>query len=260
MKIVSYNINGIRSSTSKGLLDFIQIENADIYCFQEVRASEKVVHNIISSQNQVSLFKPIATFPYNVITNCGNVPGYAGTMILSKKKPKKVVLGIDGEDFEGRTITAYYDNFILVNSYVPNGSRLDVKYDYLDALERHISNLIKENDVIFCSDFNIAHTRLDLTQPDKCSTRTGFLPKEREVFDRFMDNLIFTDAVRYLHDDELLITWRPYKSTPENNEFAKYRFDYILCSSNIESKIKSAEIKECPYSDHIPVIVDFDIN
>lgn len=262
MKIVSYNINGIRASSSKGLIDWIRDENADIYCFQEVRADGKTVNQIFSSTRQISLFSPICAFPYKIITNCGKRPGYAGTMILTKTEPLKIVQGIEqDDDIEGRTLTLYFKDFVLINSYVPNGNtRLDFKYEYIKKLQTYILNLSKTHNVIFCSDFNIAHTPLDLTHPKECSKHSGFLLEERDVLSKFIENLNLIDTLRYFHNSELLITWRSYRSLTEKNYNAwKYRFDYILASKTFEQNLLSSNVLDVNYSDHLPIIMEIEI-
>lgn len=262
MKIITYNINGINSSTSKGLLDWLGKENADIVCLQEVRAKETFVRDIFQdNETQLSLFSntenPFSS--YQKIYNCGNVAGYAGTMILCKEKPDKIVYGIDGEDDnEGRCITIFYKNFVVINCYVPNGgSRLEFKMQYFSRLTKYLQKLTTETNVIFCSDANIAHTEQDLSHPKECSKRTGFLAEERIAFSKLLDRH-FCDVVRVFRGNEKVYTWRSYRSrTSEKTDFGwKYRFDYILVSNSLTNNLISCNIPDLVYSDHLPIIVE----
>ncbi len=263
MKIVSYNINGIRSSASKGLFEWVNELDADVVCIQEVRANEELAKSLLNIGEQISIFSSnLFLDKYNVILNCGNVAGYAGTMILSKEEPVRVVLGIDGEeDLEGRIITAYFKNFVVVNCYVPNGgSRLDFKMEYIKKLTSYLDELNKHNRVIFCSDFNVAHTELDLSHPKECARRTGFLDFEREALSRLLDKG-FCDLVRKFNGQNKVYTWRSYKSrNVETEDFGwKYRFDYILCSNKMSDNFSNVSIPDLVYSDHLPIVATFNV-
>lgn len=268
MKIVTYNINGIKASSKKGLLDFLKSENPDIVCIQEVRAKESFASEIFSTSGQLDLFSNPSNYfdNYYKVYNCGNIPGYAGTMVLSKIKPNKVVLGLPpfSNDEEGRCITIYFNNFVLVNCYVPNGgTRLDFKMQYFNNLTRYLHELAKSYQVIFCSDANIAHTENDLSHPKECANKTGFLPIERQAMTKLLNNT-FCDIVRKFYKNEKVYTWRSYRSrnitfdnTIRNNY--KYRFDYILLSKGLETLVSSCDILDLEYSDHLPIVVNLDL-
>ena len=263
MKIVSYNINGIRAAQKLGILEWVNDFDADIYCFQEVRCNEDLTKEILlSSKRQMSLFgekNNIDLSPYNIIYNCGEVAGYAGTLTLSKIKPNKVFYDM-GEfwiDNEGRTTTIVINNLAIVNAYIPNGnSRLEFKMKYLEALNKYIKKLQKEYEVICVGDFNIAHNEIDLTNPKECRNKSVFLPIEREAFGKLLDlNLI--DAFRYLNTEKIEYTWRSYRSRidPDHKGW-KYRIDYILMSNELSSRLEFCDIIDLEYSDHLPVVCE----
>jgi len=264
MKIISYNLNGIRASIKLGLLNWIENVDADIYCFQEVRAKEEVAKELLfSSSSQLDLFdteiKDNKLNKYYPIFNCGKVAGYAGTMILTKIKPDKILLDMGDFwcDIEGRTTTIIIGKTAIVNSYVPNGnSRLDFKMNYLDALIKFIQFLQQDYSVILVGDFNIAHNEIDLTNPKECKNRSVFLPIERECFGKLLDlNLI--DSFRYKNPEKIKYSWRSYRSREDTSYNSwKYRIDYIITSDDIKNKIIFADILEEPYSDHLPCVMD----
>lgn len=274
MKIVTYNINGVRSAHKKGLFEWIEKVGANIICIQEVRAAEQIAKTFFGTwQNQVSLFEnELFLGKYYVTYNCGFVSGYAGTLMLSTEKPERVVFGIptnnEADDLtqrsvvdpEGRCITAYFKNCVVVNCYVPNGgTRLDFKMDYFEKLTNYLGMLKQKNNVIFCSDANISHTELDLTHPKECASRTGFLPVEREAFSKLI-NLGFCDVARLVFKGKILYTWRSYKSRIVGGDYGwKYRFDYVLVSDNLKNKIESCEILDLEYSDHMPIVANIDV-
>ena len=263
MKLVSYNINGIRASFKLGLLEFINSFDADIYCLQEVRANEQITRELFGD-GQINLFDNNGDKcpKYFKIYNTGSVAGYAGTMILSKIKPNKVEtsMGKYWSDVEGRTTTCYFDNFVVVNAYIPNGnSRLEFKMQYLEALTKYLKDLQKEYKVICVGDFNIAHNEIDLTNPKECKNKSVFLPMEREAFSKILD-VGYIDCFRFLYPQKIEYTWRSYNSRKENfalqnrNSY-KYRIDYAISSKGIN--VLECEIFDLEYSDHLPVILTF---
>ena|GEM_PF-738495 len=273
---MTYNINGVRSSCSKGLVDWLRTTNADFYCFQEVRAPEEVVESFLGLMSGL--------IGYHLIVNPGTRAGYAGTAILTKVKPEKVEFKLSNEvDAEGRTIILYYKGFAIVNGYVPNGgnNRVDYKLEYTRNLSDKLVELNGIGEVVLCSDINTAHTEQDLSHPKECGSRSSFLPIEREALSDMLDRG-FCDALRYKHPEGQLYTWRSYKSRAaldKPSEFLgespafiapklntgggwvgwKFRFDYVLTSQGLKDKVKSAEIIEAEYSDHLPIVVELDI-
>ncbi len=268
MKIVTYNINGIRASTKLGLNKWIEKFDADIYCFQEVRCDESKAKAVLfDSVTQLTLFDNVEengiNKKYNTFFNCGNVSGYAGTLILSKIKPSKIFYDMNEfwTDNEGRTTTIIIGNLAIVNAYIPNGnSRLEFKMKYLDALTKYIIKLKETYSVICVGDYNIAHNEIDLTNPKECSNKSVFLPIEREAFSNIL-NAGFTDCFRFLNPEKVEYSWRSYRSRYDNSYNSwKYRIDYIVASCDLNNKLLSCEILDLDYSDHLPVVLEFNNN
>ena len=263
MKVVSYNINGIRAAQKLGILEWVNDFDADIYCFQEVRCNENLTKEILlNSKKQMSLFgenNNIDLTSYHAIYNCGEKAGYAGTLTLSKIKPNKVFydMGEIWKDNEGRTTTIIINDVAIVNAYIPNGnSRLDFKMQYLDALNKFILKLQNEYKVICVGDFNIAHNEIDLTNPKECRNKSVFLPIEREAFGNLLSlNLI--DSFRYLNPTKVEYSWRSYRSRidPNHNGW-KYRIDYILTDNRLKNNLTSCDILDLEYSDHLAVVCE----
>lgn len=262
MKIVSYNINGIRASAKLGLIDWIKDFDADVYCFQEVRASENVARELLIDDNkQLDLFSCIdeddRLKQYNMVFNCGKVAGYAGTLVLSKIKPDKIMydMGEYWSDDEGRTTTIVIGDIAIVNAYIPNGnSRLDFKMQYLDALNKYLVSLKKNYHVICVGDYNIAHNEIDLTNPRECKNKSVFLQIERDAFQGLLD-IGMIDTFRTLHEEEVKYSWRSYRSRNDNSYNSwKYRIDYILMSRELKERLVEADILELAYSDHLPAV------
>ncbi len=260
MKIATYNINGIRASKKNGILDWLKNFDADIYCLQEVRANEDVAKKEIFGDDQLSFFdQPNILRNYNTVFNCGNVLGYAGTLTMSKQKPDKVLknMNVFWQDKEGRTTTTFFGNLAIVNAYVPNGnSRLEFKMDYLKALENYLKFLSANHDVLCVGDFNIAHNEIDLTNPKECKNKSVFLPEERQAFSSLLEKG-FVDVFRFLNPQKVEYSWRSYR-TKNDDDFTgwMYRIDYVLASNSLKSKLKSCEILDLPFSDHLPVVLE----
>ena len=255
MKIVTYNINGIRASSNKGIVKWLGDFDADIYAIQEVRADNNTALSILydSILNNVR--------DYEVILNPSARAGYSGTAILCKKAPNHYSFGFDGEDVEGRLITAYFDDFVLVNCYVPNGgTRLDFKMEYYEKLTNYLTDLKnKYKNIIFCSDSNIAHTENDVSNPSEAITKTGFLPLEQQAFSNLL-SFGFVDSYREIHGKEKAYTWRSYKEILYKQSGMKYRFDYIITNIELQQKLKESNILDLPFSDHLPVANDYDFD
>lgn len=266
MRIVTYNINGIRASHKLGLVDWIDEYDADVYCFQEVRANKSQTKELLYNENtQIDLFsssEPTKLMKYHAIYNCGNVPGYAGTMILSRIKPDKVLydMGEYWTDDEGRTTTIIIDNIAIIDAYIPNGnSRLEFKMQYLDALTKYISYLKESYSVICVGDYNIAHNEIDLTHPRECRNKSVFLPIEREAFTKIIDTGM-VDGYRYKNPSTVKYSWRSYRSRMDTSYRSwQYRIDYIVVSSDVKDNIDMCDILDLPYSDHLPVVMELNI-
>lgn len=263
MKIVTYNINGIRASEKLGLTKWIKDFDADVYCFQEVRAKQEIASEILyPTANQISLFGDAPNNPlqnYIPIYNCGEIAGYAGTLILTKHKPDKVMfnMGEFWQDNEGRTTTIIIGDLAIVNAYIPNGnSRLEFKMQYLNALNKYLKSLSEAYSVVCVGDYNIAHNEIDLTNPRECKTKSVFLPIERQAFNDLL-NLGFVDCFRYFNPQLVKYSWRSYRSrTDDSYNSWKYRIDYILLSNNEKQNILNCDILDLVYSDHLPVVLD----
>jgi len=259
MKLVSYNINGIRAAKKLGLMDWIKSFDADVYCLQEVRCNEELTKQLLAEEeNQMSFFEKGKSIldSYYPIYNCGSIAGYAGTLTLTKIKPDKVFydMGEIWSDNEGRTTTIVIGDIAIINAYIPNGnSRLEFKMQYLDALNKYIQKLQKEYYVICVGDYNIAHNEIDLTNPKECKNKSVFLPIERQAFQGLID-LNMTDSFRYLNPNKIEYSWRSYRSRIDpTHKGWKYRIDYILTDNRLKASLTSCDILDLEYSDHCAV-------
>ena len=249
MKIISWNVNGIRSVLKKGFLDFIKKYNSDILCLQETKAP---------TDGSVKI--PLES--YHQYWNYAKKAGYSGTAVFSKIRPVKVTndIGISKHDQEGRVITVEFDDFYLVNVYVPNSKRELERLPYrtkewdVDFL-KFLKKLEKTKPVVFCGDMNVAHKEIDLTNPKANEKNHGFTPEERAGF----DNIIkagFIDTFREFEKAGGFYTWW----SPMGNCRAKdigWRIDYFLISAGLRPRLKRAFIlKDVLGSDHCPVGVE----
>lgn len=263
MKIVSYNINGLRASEKLGLIDWLEKFDADIYCFQEVRCDEQTAKELLfNTKQQLSLFDAVKTDKlsrFDAVYNCGDVAGYAGTAILSKCTPDKVLynMGEFWSDNEGRTTTVIFGNLAIIDAYIPNGnSRLDFKMKYIGALQKYIEFLKENYSVVCVGDYNIAHEEIDITHPKECRNKSVFLPIEREAFTNLL-NSGMVDSFRYLNPQTVLYSWRSYRSRWDTSYNSwKYRIDYCLVSDDLKDKLVSADILDLEYSDHLPCVCE----
>ena len=250
MKIISYNLNGLRAATKLNVLDWLMQEKADIICLQEVRAEQKVCEEILK------IFKK----EYNVTFNCGEKKGYSGTIILSKKTPISVFTGLTNEevDIEGSTITNIFDEFIVINAYIPNGSkRLEYKKEFIRKLMKLMNRLEESHKKIFlCCDANIAHNEIDVNKPKETSKKSGFLLEERKLIDELLKE-DFIDTFREMNPSQIQYTWRSYKARKENSDYGwRFRFDYIICSKEMKKNLRRCYSPDLEYSDHLPVVLE----
>jgi len=246
MKLISWNVNGVRSVLRKGLIDFVRREKPDILCLQETKASpEDLEHPVLPG--------------YEAYWNSAEKKGYSGTAIFTKQKPLKVTpgLGIAKHDREGRVLSAEFPSFFLVNVYTPNSkrdlSRLDYRAGEWDvAFLKHVKKLEKKKPVIFCGDLNLAHQEIDLTHPKANVKNHGFTPEEREGFDRMMA-AGFLDSFRvFCREGGHYTWWAPFANARARN--VGWRIDYFCLSSALRKKLKKAWIlREVMGSDHCPV-------
>ena len=245
MKLVSWNVNGIRACLNKGFNDFFKEVNADIFCIQETKCQE----------GQVDLEYD----GYESFWNSAEKKGYSGTAVFTKIKPLSVKygIGIEEHDKEGRVITLEFENFYLVNIYTPNSKRelerLDYRQIWEDEIRKYLMNLNKTKPVIMCGDLNVAHKEIDLKNPKTNTHNAGFTIEERNKMTELLD-AGFVDTFRYLYPDkENAYSWWSYmRKAREKN--VGWRIDYFIVSKDIESKIQEASIySEVMGSDHCPV-------
>ena len=254
MKIITYNLNGIRSANKKGLLDFIKNENADIFCFQETRATKEQIEQELSGVQG-----------YNLFVNESERKGYSGTAVLTKQQPLDYVeiLKYVNFDNEGRLQVLDYGSFTLINLYTPNGnSRLQYKCDFIKLLINDLDLLIADGkELIVCTDFNISHNELDLSNPKECAQISGFLPEERQLFDDLLDIGIY-DVYREMYPQKQRYTWSSYPSKRAGDKWGNlYTFDYIFATENVMHSVRNCKILHDVFcSDHYPVNAEIDIS
>ena len=247
MKLVSWNVNGIRASMDKGFRDLVTSETPDILCLQETKAHP----------DQVNL-KWVEEFGYHQSWNCAVKKGYSGTTVWSKMKPKKVALGfgVEEHDQEGRVITATFDDFHLVNVYTVNSQRglkrLDYRKAWDEAFLDHVKKLNRRKPVIFCGDLNCAHKEIDLANPKSNKKNAGFTPEERAGLDA-MEAAGFVDSFRHFDEGPENYSWWTYRSNARERNIG-WRLDYFWVSEKLIDQVSSAAIRSDIFgSDHCPV-------
>ncbi|AWI34571.1 exodeoxyribonuclease III [Helicobacter apodemus] len=252
MKLISWNVNGLRACMNKGFMDFFNAINADIFCIQESKMQ-----------------KEQATFDfkgYEEFWNSAEKKGYSGVAIFSKIKPLNVAydMGIEHHDKEGRIITAEFQNFYLVNVYTPNSKRelerLDYRMQWEDDFRSFLKNLEQSKPVIICGDLNVAHKEIDLKNPKTNRRNAGFTDEEREKMSLLLDSG-FTDTFRYFYPNlEGAYSWWSYMGKARANNTG-WRIDYFLCSKSLDCKLLGAKIHpEIMGSDHCPVELEINVS
>ena len=251
MKMVSWNVNGLRACLNKGFLDYIKDENPDIVCLQETKL-----------QPEQAVFELDG---YHRFFNSADKKGYSGTAILTKEEPLSVTYDF-GEDIhrhEGRIIAAEYPDFYLVCCYTPNSQdglkRLPYRMQWEDDLRSYLMELDTKKPVVYCGDLNVAHKEIDLKNPKANRMNPGFSDQEREKMTTLLSSG-FTDTFRALHPDETNIySWWSYRFHARENN-AGWRIDYFIVSDRLAPQIRSAEIRTSVYgSDHCPVMLELDM-
>ena len=250
MRIVSWNVNGIRASEKSGFLDWLKKESPDIVCMQETKAKP--------NQLSYAIRQPEG---YHAYFASAVRPGYSGVALYTKEKPKKIELGIGIKkyDDEGRTIIAHYDDFILINSYYPNGrhdlSRIPYKLEYYDVLIRLANSYVKKGkNVILTGDFNTAHTEIDLARPKDNVKNTGFRPEEREKLGELIDSG-FVDTFRHFTKEGSHYTWWSMRMKARQRNIG-WRIDYFLVNKAFMKRVKKSYIApDVMGSDHCPIIL-----
>ena len=252
-KIVTYNLNGIRSAISKGLMDWIKAADPDIICFQELKAEP--------GQLDLKLFDAAG---YHHYWFPAQKKGYSGVAIFTKQQPDHIEYGcgIAEYDFEGRVIRADYDDVSVMSVYHPSGSsgeeRQAFKMKWLGDFQSYIDKLKTERPkLIICGDYNICHEAIDIHNPKSNAKTSGFLPEEREWIDTFMKSG-FIDSFRHFNKEPHNYTWWTFRQGARGKNLG-WRIDYNLVSDNLQSKMKRVAIlPEAKHSDHCPVVLEID--
>ena len=251
MKLISWNVNGIRACLTKGFTDFFEAVNADVFCIQETKCQE----------GQVDL----KFDGYYSFWNSAERKGYSGTAIFCKNKPLNVTygIGIEEHDKEGRVITVEFEKYYVVTIYTPNSKRglerLEYRQVWEDEVRKYLLNLKNKKPVIMCGDLNVAHKEIDLKNPKTNRENAGFTDEEREKMTNLLD-VGFVDTYRYLYPDkEEAYSWWSYMGRAREKNIG-WRIDYFIVSDDIKDKIKDAMIYPDIFgSDHCPVGLEIDL-
>ena len=255
MKLISWNVNGLRAVVNKGFKEFFKEIDADIFCIQETKMQEAQL-----DENILEIFEG-----YNAYWNSAEKKGYSGTAIFTKQKPLNVTYGIGKEehDKEGRVITLEFEKFYMVNIYTPNSKRelerLDYRQLWEDAIRAYLLKLKENKSVVMCGDLNVAHTEIDLKNPKTNRKNAGFTDEERAKMTELL-NAGFVDTYRYKYPEvEGKYSWWSYMFHAREKN-AGWRIDYFIVSENLKDKIEDAKILDDIYgSDHCPVELDLNI-
>ena len=250
MKLISWNVNGLRACITKGFMDFFNEMDADIFCVQESKMQ----------QGQAEVITP----NHYQYWSCAEKKGYSGTIIFSKKEPISVTYGIDGKyNDEGRIITLEFEECYVVTSYSPNSqnelARLPYRMEFEDCFRTYLSELSNNKPVIMCGDLNVAHEEIDLKNPKANIGNAGFSYEERDKFSRLLE-AGFTDSFRYLYPDlKDQYTWWSYRAAARPRNIG-WRIDYFVVSNSIKDKIKDSIIyPDVMGSDHCPIGLEIEL-
>ena len=251
MKLISWNVNGLRACVQKGFLDYFKETDADFFCIQESKLQE----------GQIDLDLP----GYHQYWNYAQKKGYSGTAVFARKEPLHVSygLGIEEHDKEGRIITLEYESFYLVTCYTPNSqnelARLPYRMQWEDDFLTYLKQLDSKKPVILCGDLNVAHTEIDLKNPKTNRKNAGFSDEERAKMTTLLDSG-FTDTFRYFYPDkEGIYSWWSYRFKAREKN-AGWRIDYFITSRRLDDKLKGAAIHtDIPGSDHCPIELTIDL-
>lgn len=251
LKIVSYNVNGIRAALSKGFLEWLRTVDPDVVCLQEIKANE--------DQLDLDLFTA-AGYPFHYWYSAQK-KGYSGVAILSKLKPDRVVFGtgVDYMDFEGRNLRADFNGVSVMSLYLPSGTnlaRLDHKLQYMADFQNYITALKTEcPNLIICGDYNICHEAIDIHDPIRNQNVSGFLPVEREWIGNFIASG-FIDSFRHFNKEPHNYTWWSYRANARNNNKG-WRLDYGMVSLPLQDRLKrSVILSGAKHSDHCPILLE----
>ena len=251
MKLISWNVNGLRAVINKGFMDFFKQIDADIFCIQETKMQEGQIELILDG--------------YYQYFNSAIKKGYSGTAVFTKEKPLNVTygIGIEEHDQEGRIITAEYEKFYLVNCYTPNSKRELERLEYRKIWENEIRKYLKKLEetkpVIYCGDLNVAHEEIDLKNPKTNHYSAGFTDEERNKMTELL-NAGFIDSFRYLYPEkENAYTWWSYMMKAREKNVG-WRIDYFITSNSLKEKIEDSKIhSEVMGSDHCPIELDIEV-
>ncbi|MFJ1376907.1 exodeoxyribonuclease III [Capnocytophaga canimorsus] len=253
MKIISYNVNGIRAAMNKGLIEWLKAANPDVLCLQEIKALEDQIDTL-----------PFEQLGYKYrYWHSAQKKGYSGVAILSKIPPKHVEVGsgIDYMDSEGRILRADFEAFSVMSLYLPSGTninRLEHKLTFMADFQKYIDKLKETHpNLIICGDYNICHQAIDIHDPVRNANVSGFLPVERQWIDAFMKSG-FIDSFRHFNKEPHHYSWWSYRANARNNNKG-WRIDYNLVAQPLESRLKRALIlPEAKHSDHCPILVEIE--
>ncbi|MEB1807321.1 MAG: exodeoxyribonuclease III [Bacillaceae bacterium] len=248
MKLISWNVNGIRACVTKGFLDYFKDMNADIFCLQETKCQEGQI--ILELEG------------YKQYWNYAEKKGYSGTAVFTKKTPLSVTYGVgqNDDEQEGRIITLEFDTFYLVNVYTPNSkrdlSRLSYRLQWEDEIRLYLNELNAKKPVIYCGDLNVAHQEIDLKNPKPNDGNSGFTKEEREKMTALLTNG-FVDTFRHCYPDQTdTYTWWSYMNKVRERNIG-WRIDYFIISEALKEKIIDAQVhSHILGSDHCPVVLE----
>ncbi|MGJ8665558.1 MAG: exodeoxyribonuclease III [Patiriisocius sp.] len=254
MKIISYNVNGIRAAMRKGFLDWLKAADPDVVCIQETKANK--------DQVEISEIEA-AGYPFHYWFSAQK-KGYSGVAILCKKEPNHVAYGtgIESMDFEGRNIRVDYDDVSVMSLYLPSGTniaRLEHKFEFMALFQNYINELKKEiPNLVICGDYNICHKAIDIHDPVRNKNVSGFLPVEREWIGNFIDSG-FIDSFRHFNKEPDNYTWWSYRANARANNKG-WRIDYNMVAQPLQDKLRRAVIlPNAMHSDHCPLMVELEL-
>ena len=250
MKLISWNVNGLRACVQKGFLDFFKETDADVFCIQESKLQDGQINLELNG--------------YHQYWNYAEKKGYSGTAIFSKKEPISVTygLGIEEHDHEGRVITLEFESFYLITVYTPNSKseleRLDYRLKWEDDFLSYIKKLEENKPVIFCGDLNVAHNEIDIRNPNANHFSAGFTDEERNKFTHLL-NLGFIDSFRYKYPEKIEYSWWSYRFKAREKNIG-WRLDYFVTSESLKDRIIDSKIHtNILGSDHCPIELNIDI-